>query len=237
MDSSRLSSSDDSTRAGRTEATRIAIVILEDQMAVGQAFARAFDQSADFRVAGVTSSLCEAIDLSDAQHANVVLCDAALPDRAAYTFLTRIRAARRATIVLLLDESIYLANVREGLRLGARGYHTKEEPLATLAEAVRRVARGEHSFARDLAYGILMTPDGPRLAPAFRYMPLETLTQRELDVLLQIVQGSTVKACAEHLNLSESTVDNHKTSLMRKLNMHRTVELVRLAIRERLIPV
>jgi DNA-binding NarL/FixJ family response regulator len=55
-------------------------------------------------------------------------------------------------------------------------------------------------------------------------------------MLLLIIQGATVKNCAEQLNLSAITVDNHKTRFMRKLNIHRTVDLVRLAIREQLVP-
>ncbi|HEY5313151.1 MAG TPA: LuxR C-terminal-related transcriptional regulator, partial [Pirellulales bacterium] len=70
----------------------------------------------------------------------------------------------------------------------------------------------------------------------FEPASLGQLTRREFDVLLHIAQGYTVKQCAEALGISPSTADNHKSRLMRKLRVHKTVDLARLALRCGLSP-
>jgi DNA-binding CsgD family transcriptional regulator/nucleotide-binding universal stress UspA family protein len=64
----------------------------------------------------------------------------------------------------------------------------------------------------------------------------ELLTAREAEVLVYLAQGLTVKECARVLRLSPSTIDNHKSRMMRKLNLHRMVDLARIAVREGLLP-
>jgi len=73
-------------------------------------------------------------------------------------------------------------------------------------------------------------------APAHDQSSLhEVLTPREIEVLVYLAQGLSVKECARVMKRSPSTIDNHKTRLMRKLNIHRVVDLARLAVREKLI--
>lgn len=63
----------------------------------------------------------------------------------------------------------------------------------------------------------------------------DLLTPREIEVLVYLAQGLSVKECARVMGRSPSTIDNHKTRLMRKLGMHRVVDLARFAVREGLI--
>jgi DNA-binding NarL/FixJ family response regulator len=216
---------------------RVHVVVVDGHALVAEALAGELNRQPDLRSVATATNGAAAFDLVSEHRPEVLLIDASLADRAAFHLLKSLRAIDRSPRVVLLDDRVYVAHVREGLRLGALAYRTKAESCGSIAGAVRRAAAGESSFCGELAERIVATAEGPRLTPHFRYTPLETLTQRELDVLLLIVQGATVKDCAEQLKLSASTVDNHKTRLMHKLNMHRTVDLVRMAIRERLIPI
>lgn len=221
---------------GRPAAGRLSVLIVENQTLVAELLAAELQRQPDIRVCATASDDAAGADLASKHRPEVVLSSAMLADRGAFRLLRRIRTANGRPRAVLLDERVCIAHVREGLRLGVAGYHTRHEATSAIANAIRLAAAGETSFCAEIAARIAATADGLRLAPAFRYTPLETLSQRELDVLLLIVQGATVKDCAEQLNLSPSTVDNHKTRFMRKLNVHRTVDLVRLAIREQLIP-
>ncbi len=82
----------------------------------------------------------------------------------------------------------------------------------------------------------MLLPDGVRLAADNYKNPLASLTPRETDVLVNLAKGNSVKQCAKALGIGTSTVGNHKTRLMKKLNVHKTVELVHLAMREGLVP-
>lgn len=63
------------------------------------------------------------------------------------------------------------------------------------------------------------------------------MTPREIEVLKLVALGHSVKDCAELLDLAPSTVDNHKARLMKKLGVHKALDLTRLAIREGLVNV
>lgn len=229
-------SGDFSQRDGRGTVGRIPVIVVDSHALFAEALAGELGRQPDLRVVATATDGAAAFDLVSQHRPDVLLIDVLLEARAAFHALKSLRAMDRPPRVVLLDDRVYLAHVREGLRLGALAYRTKAESCNSIASAVRHAAAGEVSFCAEIAERVVTTADGPRLTPHFRYTPLETLTQRELDVLLLIVQGATVKDCAEQLKLSPSTVDNHKTRLMHKLNMHRTVDLVRMAIRERLIP-
>jgi DNA-binding NarL/FixJ family response regulator len=86
-------------------------------------------------------------------------------------------------------------------------------------------------FAPEIARRLVMSAEGVRLPATNGEHPLACLTPRETDVLINLAQGSSVKQCAKKLGIGASTVGNHKSRLMKKLNVHKTVELVHLAVR------
>ena len=65
---------------------------------------------------------------------------------------------------------------------------------------------------------------------------LDTLTLKEREVMMKLVQGKSIKVIAYELNITHKTVDNHKTSIMRKMQVHNLVELVHIALFCNLLP-
>ena len=139
------------------------------------------------------------------------------------------------TVVVLLDDASFDANVREVLNTGARGYLTKQQPFEQIVTALRKAARGDRVFAPEIARRLVLSAEGVRLSVVNGDHPLARLTPRETDVLIHLAQGRSVKQCAENLGIGASTVGNHKSRLMKKLKVHKTVELVHLAMREGLV--
>jgi DNA-binding NarL/FixJ family response regulator len=137
--------------------------------------------------------------------------------------------------IVVIDESVVEAHVHEVLRLDLLGYLTKEQPLSDVIAALRRARYGERVFIPTIAARLTLGGNGVRLEPLHEQGPLARLTPRERDVLVHVAQGNSVKRCAELLGISPSTVDNHKSRLMRKLHVHKAVELTHFAIREGLI--
>jgi two-component system nitrate/nitrite response regulator NarL len=215
--------------------SRLRTIVVERRRLVAELLSASLQAQHDIRVVATTGDPCAAADLLSQHRPDVTLIGVTLDPRAAFGLLKLVRSANYGTRVVAIDERYHVAHLREVLHLGAAAYHTQHDSLGMIVNAVRLAAAGETSFCSEASDRVVVTAEGPRLAPAFRYAPLETLTQRELDVFLSVAQGATVKECAEHLNLSASTVDNHKTHVMRKLNIHRAIDLTRLAIREGLI--
>jgi DNA-binding NarL/FixJ family response regulator len=117
--------------------------------------------------------------------------------------------------------------VLESVRAGAHGYLLKDTAAAELRTAIRAVCRGESYFS---------PPVATRLTAAVRgeygsaHAGLELLTAREREVLLGIARGRTNKEIAAELGISHRTVETHRESLMRKLQIRTVAELTRLAI-------
>jgi DNA-binding NarL/FixJ family response regulator len=138
--------------------------------------------------------------------------------------------------VLFLDEYLNLFHLREALRAEAAGYWTKQASFEQLLFAVRAVAAGQRSFAPEAAAMLRTSSRDRRPEPALSLPPeWPKLSRREFEVFICLAHGLDLRECADRLALSVNTVDNHKTRLMRKLGVHRSVDLVLLAARHGLL--
>jgi two-component system response regulator NreC len=129
-------------------------------------------------------------------------------------------------IGLSMQDSVY---VREILRAGARGYLLKDSEDDDLLRAIRAVARGE-AFLSPAISDAVLTDYRKHVSN-----PVDLLTSREREVLTMIADGKTNKEIANALNLSVYTVESHRGSVMEKLNLHNTGDIVRFALRNGLI--
>ncbi len=214
----------------------VGVVVVSDHRLFTDTFTEGLRRTSEARVVAVSGSWCEALDLiSHADAAVAVLCPY-LKDDGSFQFLRNVKKLIPRTRVIVIDNEAHFAIAREAIRLGAAGYFTHEDPLDEVTRGITGVTRGEYAFCAAIANSVIETKDGPRLVADIAHPELMLLTERELDVLMCIVMGDSVKAAAKRLDIAASTVDNHKTRLMRKLNAHRTYDLVKLAIRERLVP-
>jgi DNA-binding NarL/FixJ family response regulator len=97
------------------------------------------------------------------------------------------------------------------------------------------VSSGVRVFTPTIAERLVLSGSGVQLLPPVNQL-VSNLTPRELEMLVRLAQGYSVKQCASSLGIGNSTAGNHKSRLMKKLGVHKSVELARLAIREGLIP-
>ncbi|MBA4020169.1 MAG: hypothetical protein C0483_23655 [Pirellula sp.] len=156
-------------------------------------------------------------------------------DSAAIADVTNLQTTYPRAKVLVLDDNANDGRALMTLRTDARGYLTTAQTGAEIVAAVRKAAVGERVFAPEIAARLTVTPEGIRLKAPEGEGPLAGLTPREREVMTYLSLGYTVKQAASTLGLRPSTVDNHKTRLMKKLNVHKTVELTRLAFRYGLV--
>lgn len=213
-------------------AGRNRVMLVEPQRAVRQALERALG-SPEIEVAASFATLDEARQtLTDADIRILLVALAAPSD---FDESLAIRRDRPDLRLVVLDHGINDRNVQQTLRWNLAGYLTKEQSLTALRHSLQRIGRGERVFVPEIAARLVFTTDGIRLASNARTGPLDQLTPRELDVLIHIARGLTVKECAQALTISPSTVDNHKARLMAKLKIHKSVELTHLAMREGLL--
>ncbi len=140
--------------------------------------------------------------------------------------------------VMVLDDRVHEGLVARLLAMPSVSYMTRHAGLDSLHAAAMKVAT--HSvrvFDPAIDHRIRRTPRGLRLEQHHDQPSVAALTVRELEVMQLLARGNSIRDCAQQMHLAESTIDNHKSRLMKKLQIHKAAELTHVAIRDGLISV
>jgi len=208
-------------------------VLIVDDHAIVRAGIRALLQLyPDFQVVGEAAEGHEAIRLAREKRPDVVLLDIAMPGMDGITATREIRAVHPGARVLILTQHEHREYLTAALRAGAAGYILKRAPDDTLIQAIRAVHSGD-KYLDPLLSQVLA--DDLVGKPGQGEDPLQTLTEREREVLVLLAQGKTYQEIANILFISVKTVDFHRANLMRKLGLSNRAELVRFALERGLL--
>ncbi|MFI6320693.1 response regulator [Nonomuraea sp. NPDC050556] len=164
---------------------------------------------------------------------DVVLLDVHMPGGGGQEVLRRVLGSGSQVRFLALSVSDAAEDVIGVIRGGARGYVTKNISGRELTDAIRRVADGDAVFSPRLAGFVLdafSSSEAPSIDPE-----LDSLTQREREVLRLIARGYAYKEIAKELFISVKTVETHVSSVLRKLQLSNRHELSRWATARRLV--
>lgn len=211
------------------QSRKIRILLADDHKILRKGVQMLIDAQADMEVVGEARTGREAIKEARLLKPDVVVMDISMPDLNGIEGTRQICEELPGTKVLALSmhkDSVY---VREILRAGARGYLVKDSEDDDLVRAIRSVHRGEAFLSPAISDAVLS--DYRRHVSN----PVDLLTSREREVLTMVAEGKTNKEIAVVLNLSVYTVESHRGSVMEKLNLHNSGDMVRFAIRNGLI--
>ncbi|MBV9856499.1 MAG: response regulator transcription factor [Streptosporangiaceae bacterium] len=201
-------------------ADRIRVVIVDDHQMFRTGVRAELGGAVD--VVGEAGDIAEAISVIDAARPDVVLLDVHLPSGSGTDVIRRVSVPN--TRFLALSVSDAAEDVIGVVRAGARGYVTKTISGPELADAIGRVAAGDAVFSPRLAGFVLDAFTGAAPDPE-----LDSLTQREREVLRLIARGYAYKEIARELVISVKTVESHVSSVLRKLQLTSSRELSRWA--------
>ena len=220
------------THPPTTRSRRLRVFIVDAQPLMREGLNVLFATLTRHFVVGTTGSASDAPGLILRSQPEVVLIDANLPNGGALELGRSLSARIIGLRLIFLDEKVDEANLRAALEVDAAGYLIKSESFERVIWALDQIAEDQPAFCRDVAVRLTKDDHGYRLSRRSVSPALQVLTQRELEVLEHLTKGLTVRQTARVMELAESTVDNHKSSLMGKLQVHRQVDLIRLATRE-----
>jgi DNA-binding NarL/FixJ family response regulator len=209
----------------------IRVVVADDQVLVRAGFRLLVESAADLEVVGEAADGTEALELARRERPDVVLMDIRMPTMDGLEATRHITAdATLAGVRVLmlttfdLDEYVYQA-----LRVGASGFLLKDTPPAELLAAIRVVAAGDALLApgitRRLIAEFVRRPDPTRAAPA----ALDSLTEREREVLGLIAHGLSNAELAQRLVVSSATAKTYVSRLLAKLGARDRAQLVAIA--------
>jgi DNA-binding NarL/FixJ family response regulator len=208
------------------------VLIVDDQALVRAGFRVLIDSAEDLHVAGEAADGAEAVRLARELKPDVVLMDIRMPGmdglEATRLILSEMRGEGAPRILILttfdLDEYVY-----EALRAGASGFLLKDTEPEQLLDAIRVVAGGDAllapSVTRRLIAEFARRPDPHRTSP----QALESLTEREREVLGLVARGLTNGEIAKELYISPATAKTHVSRVMIKLGARDRAQLVVIA--------
>jgi two-component system response regulator NreC len=215
--------------------SKIRLLLVDDHEIVRAGLRMLFMAEDDLEIVGEVGSAEEALHAVRKVEPDVVLMDVALPGMSGIEATRRIKEANPHVAVLALtmheDEQYFF----EMLNAGASGYMPKRAAPDDLVSAIRVVSRGEVYLYPTLAK--LLVKDFLERTDSGPERVTDILTPREREVLTYIAEGHTNREIAEALIISHKTVDRHRENIMRKLNLHSRVELVKYAIEKGLITI
>ena len=206
------------------------VVLADDHSIVREGFA-ALCEVNGMRVLGQASDGPSAVELILATQPDFVILDLHMPGMTGIEVIRRLRNAGCASKLMILSISREDKPVIEALRAGADAYLLKDGPARHLLEAISYVRDGGQ-YVSPLLKGAGLFTKPEATGPADD--PLGSLSPREMEVFSYLVKGMRAKDIAELLRISPKTVDTYRATLMRKLNVHDIVGLVKFAIERNL---
>lgn len=187
----------------------------------------------DIVVVGDASEVEAAVELILERRPDLVLLDVHLPAGGGRAVIEAVHQVDPAMRFLAISASDAPEDVVATIRAGARGYVTKTISAHDLADALRRVAGGDAVFSPQLAGFVLDAFSS--FAVKDIDPELDQLTKREREVLQHIARGYTYREVGDQLFISPKTVENHMSSVLRKLQLSNRHQLTRWAHDRKLI--
>jgi DNA-binding NarL/FixJ family response regulator len=206
------------------------ILIADDHEVVRSGLRAVLERQAGFEVVGEAENGQEAVKTAVLTKPDVVVLDYAMPVQNGVEATREIRAKCPRTEVLIFTMHDNEDVVQDVLSAGARGYLLKADANNHLIAAVQALGRHEAYISGKISANLL-----DALLTRRHGGHRDVLTPRERAVVQLIAEGQTNKGVCAKLGVSLKTVESHRASAMRKLGLHTTADLVRYAVRNRMV--
>ena len=209
----------------------IRVVLADDHSMVREALARILDDSGAVTVVGQVSDGLEVIRTVETTHPECVVLDYSMPNLDTSAVIESLirRKTNVKILVLTVHENIHYA-IRV-LESGAHGYVIKSAAVDELVEAIRVVHGGGIYISPKVSDEVLQHLRRPKR----ERLGLQSLSQREFDLLRILGAGKTLQQCAQQMKVSTSTASTYRARVMKKLNLKSTAELIRFALEHNVV--
>jgi DNA-binding NarL/FixJ family response regulator len=209
----------------------IDILVVDDHTIFRSGLKRLLSDETDMRVADEARNGAEILaKLRQPQRFDVVLLDVNMEGRSGLESLDSVRADFPKLPVLVLsmfpEEQYALA----AIRAGANGYVSKDINAPELVKAIRQVAAGGRYLTANGAQKVLM-----HLGQGDNPMPHQKLTTREYQIMLMMIEGTSLTEIGEKIFISVKTVSTYRSRILSKLGISNNAELIRYALQHRII--
>lgn len=204
------------------------VLLVDDHPITRQGMRMMIGQAGGFEVVGEADNAAQAMELAAKLNPDIAIVDITLRTANGIELTKNLRAHSPELLVLIVsmhDEELF---AERALRAGAKGYVMKHEASERVVQALQRLVNGEIYVSERVQARMLSRLANQRGGEIVS--PVETLSDREMEVFQLLGNGYATRQIAERLNLSVKTIDSYREHLKLKLNLESGADLVRYAI-------
>ncbi len=201
-------------------------MLVDDHRMVRSALRSAIEQTTDIKVVAEAASGEEALDEASGNAPHVVLMDLNMPGIGGLEATRKLVRKMPGTKVIVVSAHMEEPYPSRMLAAGASGYIGKDSRIGDVVEAIRKVHAGGRYVATEVAGNL-----AARLVPGCSASPFELLSEREMQVMLLILEAESLPTIAARLNLSPKTVSTYHSRILEKLDCPNDVAMTRMAMR------
>jgi DNA-binding NarL/FixJ family response regulator len=217
---------------------KIKVLLADDQTMIRQGFGYIIGLQSDMKLIGEASDGKEAVDMAIERHPDIILMDIQMPNVSGIEATREILKQLPETKIVILTTFDDQEYVYQGIRAGAVGYLLKDARVEDMLEAVRSAFRGEAIYKTGLAANALSRVVASELNLSKTGHPpqlLETLTDREQEILQEMAYGLRNDQIAQKLMITEGTVKSHVHRILQKFGGEDRTRVVVMALRNGIV--
>lgn len=205
------------------------ILLADDHVLIRHGIKNIIKRNEKFQITGEVSNGEELLAFLENQTVDMIILDISMPGVGGMEAVGLVKAKYPKIKVLMLTMHKNKQYFYNAMAAGADGYLMKDDSETELLVAIEKVLSGKNYIspfmAEDFANDVINMYRNEKKSP------LQEMTKREKEILQLVVGGYTSKKIAAHLDLSQRTVDHHRSNLLRKFNKKNSVDLVNFAVR------
>jgi two-component system response regulator NreC len=210
----------------------IKVVIADDHPLIADGIKSNINRDKNFEVVAIVNNGKEALDYLQQNQVDILLLDIDMPIMSGIDCATNLIEQQHPVKIVMLSMHQDAYTIKKLIDIGVQSYLLKTVDSKELCYALQKVQNGENYFNADVTKAILDNKPSQSFASSALVSPLvDELTKREKEILVEICKGLNNTEIGEKLFISPKTVDVHRTNVMRKLDVHNVVSLVRFALR------
>ncbi len=213
---------------------KIKIVITDDHQIIRDGIVAGFKFDKNFDIVGEASNETELLKLLKTVNPDIIIMDINMPGRSGIEITESLSDKYNIIMFSAITDA---ETVVKALKAGAKGFLPKDTMRTEIKKAVSSVFNGEEYISEDVANELIVNYINGDKEIEVKSTGIEKLTKREIEIVANIAEGNTYKEIGEKLFISFRTVETHKTHIMQKLGLRNLAEVIKFAIKNKIIKI
>ncbi len=214
--------------------SKIKLIIVDDHQVIRDGIKLGLKFDKNIEVIGEAECYEELMGLLEKTTPDIIILDIGLPGKNGVEITEEISSKYKILIFSASDDAEMVVNA---IQAGAKGFLQKKSFITEIDKAIHSIVNGEEYITEEISNKLLVEYINKKVDVKTPPDLLNKLTKRELEIMKEIASGLSYKEIGEKLFISARTVETHKTHIMQKLNLKNLAELIKFAIKNKLIEI